>query len=220
MSTWQLQEAKGKFSEVVKRAQYGVDYHTAALHRSNLPQLRLAPDDKELMAMAEAFAPPVILTAKLRDGSLRKVAGEAGVKVLLYEGGEALRFDELAITSAVQGTLRLLKHLGFIAEAPETRLHQTQVHSSSSTWLRAPEGGILHSLRGAGDTVGAGEEIGVITGPLGENPVPVVTEDHGIIIGRTNLPIVNRGDALFHLARLKTKSRGPVQSTPDEDEII
>jgi uncharacterized protein len=96
------------FSEVVLRAQYGIDFHTAALHRSNLPQIRMAPDDKHLLAMAEAFAPPVILTSKLRDGSLRQSALNHDVKVLLYEGGEALRFDDAAIEVGVNGTLRVL----------------------------------------------------------------------------------------------------------------
>jgi uncharacterized protein len=208
------------FSEVVKRAQYGIDFHTAALHRSNLPQIRIAPDDKELMAMAEAFAPPVILTSKLREGSLRESAKENGIKVILYEGGEALRFEEAAIDVAVKGTLRVMKSIGMIADAPATLSHFAPVHSSSSTWLRAPDGGILHSVRRSGDKVGKGEPVGVISDPLGKVQVPVVAEDDGIIIGRTNLPIVNRGDALFHVARIKAKSRGPVQPMADEDEII
>jgi uncharacterized protein len=207
------------FNQVVMRAKFGIDFHTAALHRTNLPQIRIAPDDKELMTMAEAFAPPVIMTAKLRDGSLRQTAGERGVKVLLYEGGEALRFDEGAIDAAVKGTWRLLKHLGMISEAPQAPPHANIVHSSTSTWLRAPEGGILHSMRRTGDKVKKGDEIGVITGPLGEKPVPIIAEDAGVIIGSTHLPIVNRGDALFHIAKLKAKSR-IAQTVPDEDEII
>ncbi len=208
------------FSQIVTRAQFGLDFHTAALHRTNLPQVRIAPDDKVLAQMAEAFAPPVVMTAKLRDGSLRKAAGEAGIKVLLYEGGEALRFDETAIDVAVKGTLRLMKHLKMIAIAPDVAPHAQIVHTSSSTWLRAPEGGILRSLRRAGDKVAKSEEIGVVTGPLGETPVALVSDDDGIIIGRTNLPIVNRGDALFHVARLRPKSKTSVQAVPDEDEII
>jgi uncharacterized protein len=208
------------FSDVVKRAQYGIDFHTAALHRSNLPQIRVAPADKELMAMAEAFAPPVILTSKLREGSLRESAKQNGIKVILYEGGEALRFEETAIEVAVKGTLRVMKMIGMIADAPATPAHFASVHSSSSTWLRAPDGGILHSVRRSGDKVGKGEPVGVISDPLGKVQVPVVAEDDGIIIGRTNLPIVNRGDALFHVARIKVKSRGPVQPMADEDEII
>ncbi|MDE2385167.1 MAG: succinylglutamate desuccinylase/aspartoacylase family protein [Alphaproteobacteria bacterium] len=207
------------FTQVVARSQYGVDYHTAALHRTNLPQIRVAPDDKELLRLADAFGPRVVLSSKLREGSLRQAAAKAGVKLLLYEGGEALRFDEVAIDAAVQGTLRFLKHIGMIEEAIPVPPHMLPVHASASSWLRAPEGGILHSLRRPGDRVGDGEELGVITGPLGQNPVSVVAEGGGIIIGRTHLPIVNRGDALFHLARLKSKTRAE-QAVPDEDEII
>ncbi len=208
------------FREVVQRSQYGIDFHTAALHRTNLPQIRLAPNDDDLLKLAEAFAPPVILTSKLRDGSLRQSAKESGVKVLLYEGGEALRFDEASIEAAVKGTLRVMKAIGMISDAPKLAPHFSVTHSSSSTWLRAPEGGILHSVRRIGDRVGKLEPIGVISDPLGASQVSVVAEDDGIIIGRTNLPIVNRGDALFHLARIKTKSRNAVQPVPDEDEII
>ena len=206
------------FREVVKRAQYGIDLHTAALHRTNLPQIRIAPGDSDLMKLAEAFAPPVIMTSKLREGSLRQSAKNAGVKVILYEGGEALRFEEPAIEAGVKGTLRVMKHIGMIENAPAVPAHANTIHSTSSTWTRAPEGGILHSVRHVGDRVGRREPIGIITDPLGNTRVPLFAEDDGIIIGRTNLPIVNRGDALFHVARIKTTAR--VDAMPDEDEII
>jgi predicted deacylase len=208
------------FREVVKRAHYGIDLHTAALHRTNLPQIRVAPGDPELLALAEAFAPPVVMTSKLREGSLRQSARDAGVKVILYEGGEALRFDEVAIDAGVKGILRVMRHLGMVPNAPPVSPHAAIVHSSSSTWARAPEGGILHSVRQVGDKVGRREPIGIITDPLGQVRVPVFAEDDGIIIGRTNLPIVNRGDALFHVARIKGKAAARADAMPDEDEII
>jgi uncharacterized protein len=208
------------FREIVKRCQYGVDLHTAALHRTNLPQIRISPGDKELARMAEAFAAPVILTSKLRDGSLRQCAMDEGIRVLLYEGGEALRFDESAIEAGVKGVLRVMKSIGMIDDAPSVPSHFSITHSSSSNWVRAPEGGILHSVRRVGDKVGLREPIAIITDPLGTVTVPVFSEDDGVIIGRTNLPIVNRGDALFHVARIKTKAKAPILSTPDEDEII
>jgi uncharacterized protein len=208
------------FREVVKRSQYGIDLHTAALHRTNLPQVRISPGVEELSRLAEAFAPPVVLTSKLRDGSLRQCAQDEGVHVLLYEGGEALRFDEMAIEAGVKGVLRVMKAIGLIANAPAIPEHAKITHSSSSSWVRAPEGGILHSVRQVGDRVGLKEPIAIITDPLGTVTVPVFAEDDGIIIGRTNLPIVNRGDALFHIARIKTKAKAPILATPDEDEII
>jgi predicted deacylase len=212
------------FREVVLKCRYGIDFHTAALHRTNLPQVRLAPEQPELLAMAEAFAPPVILISKLREKSLRLAAGEAGVKVLLYEGGEALRFEEGAIDAAVKGTLRVMAHLGMIDAVPR-RLAPATVFSDASAWVRAPESGILHTTRRIGDRVGKREVVGVVADPLGSASLPMFAEDDGIIVGRTNLPIVNRGDAVFHIARAKPLStiqeHGETAVTlADEDEII
>ena len=212
------------FREVVLKCQYGVDFHTAALHRTNLPQIRLAPDEPELLQLAEAFAPPVILVSKLREKSLRLAAGEAGVKVLLYEGGEALRFDEIAIDAAVKGTLRVMHYLGMIPAMPRRALSET-VFSDASAWVRAPESGILHTTRRIGDRVGRREVVGVVADPLGTSSIPMVSEEDGIIVGRTNLPIVNRGDAVFHIAKAKPlatiRERGDMAvALADEDEII
>ena len=212
------------FREVVLRSQYGIDFHTAALHRTNLPQVRLAPDEPELLQMAEAFAPPVILVSRLREKSLRLCAGEVGVKVLLYEGGEALRFDEAAIDMGVKGCLRVMAHLGMIEPVAKKAAGET-VFSDASSWVRAPEGGIHHTMRRTGDRVGRQEVIGVVADPLGTSSVPVVSDDDGIIVGRSHLPIVNRGDALFHIARskplasikAKTETVAPLL---DEDEIV
>jgi uncharacterized protein len=204
--------------EIMSRAQYGVDIHSAALHRTNLPQIRIAPGEPDLLKLARDFGPPVVLVSPLRDGSLRQSALERGVKVLLYEGGEALRFDETAIQTAVLGILRVMKSLGMTESREVQRAKVPAAVSQSSTWLRAPEGGILRSARNAGERVAAGETIGEISDPLGEKPAPVIAQDDGIVIGRTNLPVVHRGDALFHIARIA----GAYPPAPlfDEDEII
>lgn len=212
------------FREVVLKCRYGIDFHTAALHRTNLPQIRLAPDEPELLELAGAFAPPVILLSKLREKSLRLTAGEAGVKVLLYEGGEALRFEESAIDAAVRGTLRVMAHLGMIDSVAGKPVSNT-VFSDASAWVRAPESGILHTTRRIGDRVGKREVVGVVADPLGASSLPLVSEDDGIIVGRTNLPIVNRGDAVFHIARARPlatiKELGEqAAALADEDEII
>lgn len=215
------------FREVVLRCKLGIDLHTAALHRTNLPQVRIAPGDAELLTLAEAFAPPVILVSKLREKSLRLSAGESGVKVLLYEGGEALRFDEQAIDAGVKGCLRVMGAAGMIADPPRKPDQLQTSLSTASSWVRAPEGGILHTIRRTGDRVGQKEVIGVVADPLGVQSTPVVSEDDGVIVGRTNLPIVNRGDALFHIARVKPVTGARSRTKPefadalyDEDEII
>jgi predicted deacylase len=203
--------------EVVLRAQYGIDLHTAALHRSNLPQIRIGPEQQELLSLAKKFAAPVVLISKLRDGTLRSCAKDKGVNVLLYEAGEALRFDETSIATGVNGILNVMASLKMISHRPPAAKPSTI--SKSSTWLRAPEGGILRSEIKLGAYVKKGEKIGEISSPLGEASAAIISEDDGIVVGRTNLPVVNRGDALFHLARMK-KSTLAQKPLFDEDEII
>ena len=97
---------------VVKRCDLGIDLHSAAVHRTNLPQVRINRGNERMVAMAEAFGAPVVLTSELRDGSLRAEAKRAGIDVLLYEAGEGLRFDEMATRAGVAGILRVLGKSG------------------------------------------------------------------------------------------------------------
>jgi uncharacterized protein len=217
--------------EVVLRSQYGIDLHSAGAHRINLPQVRIAPDQPELLDLAEAFGAPVILVSKLRDGSLRQYAGHAGVKVLLYEGGEALRLDEMSVRVGVLGILRVMKALGMILD-PSVRFGRVQpAISHSSNWLRAPDGGILATRYLKGERVRRGESLGEVSDPFGERRTPIIAPEDGIIIGHTNLPVVNRGDALFHVARVKDPAisharigqiGGDIEAAVlfDEDEIL
>lgn len=189
-------------TEVVTKCDYGMDLHSAAVHRTNLPQLRINPADSTALELAKVFGPPIILEARLRENSLRHTASGNGVPVLLYEAGEALRFDETAIRVGVRGALRVLKHLGMITDSGISPPTEPPIVSSRSSWLRAPEGGVLRANRTSGDIVAAGEKMGLISDPFGVTETDVVAHAAGVIVGRTNLPIVNQGDALFHIARL------------------
>ncbi len=214
--------------EVVLRSDYGIDIHTAALHRSNLPQIRISPEDAELMTLAETFGAPVILVSKLRDGSLRQSALDRGVKVLVYEGGEALRFEERAIEAAVTGILRVLQSLGMIKAGSAKPPLRKPTMSMASHWLRAPQGGIFRSALSIGDWIKRDDVLGVIADPLGDVETDVAAEHSGIIIGQSHLPVVNRGDALFHVARAphpgaeQAHVEAEEAQAPlfDEDEII
>ena len=191
-------------TEIVGRAQYGLDLHSGAIHRENLPQIRADLDDQEVCAMAEAFGASIMLNANLRDGSLRSSAKDVGCKILLYEAGEALRFNEVAIRAGVNGILGVLRHVGMLAASKSSGTKIKPVRSDSSHWLRAPIGGILRAKKKLGDRVKKDEAIAVISDPLGSEEEVVPARASGIVIGRTNLPVVNRGDGLFHIARVKS----------------
>jgi hypothetical protein len=217
--------------EVVTRSHYGIDFHSAGLHRTNLPQIRITPDDPELLHLAETFGPPVILISRLREGTLRYCARERGVRMLLFEGGEALRFDEVAIRAGVVGVLRVMKHLAMISGPTIAGAKVGAAISHASSWIRAPEGGLLRTRLVPGDRVQKSQVLGEITDAIGGGSVAVVSDWDGIIVGRTNLPIVHRGDALFHIARVVDpvgsqakigRIEGELVHAPmfDEDEII
>lgn len=217
--------------EVVLRSDVGIDLHSAAIHRTNLPQIRVAPGRRRAADLAEAFGAPLILMSPLREGSLRQTAAKENIDILLYEAGEGLRFDEHAVRTGVTGILRVMRHLGMVSGKQVTKPGATPIRSTSSNWLRAPAGGLLRTFKTIGEQVTAGTALGVISDPFGESETEVVTEDEGLLIGRTNLPIVNEGDGLFHIARIR-KSDNAEQTIDDlatqlgtdplfdEDEII
>ena len=77
---------------VIDRCTLGIDLHTAAIHRYNLPQIRIASGSPHLTELAMAFAPPIIIESPLRPGSMRALAADRETPMLLLEAGEALRF--------------------------------------------------------------------------------------------------------------------------------
>ncbi len=189
--------------EIVANCTHGVDLHTGAVHRDNLPQVRANLDDPETLALAEAFGTPVLINADLRDGSLRAAAADAGIPMLLYEAGEALRFDEVAIRAGLRGVLSVMRVLGMIPKSKNKGHRVEPVIARSSAWVRAPESGILWSGIKLGARVAKGDVIGHIAAPLVNSEHVVVAPDNGILIGRTHLPLVYEGEALFHIARFR-----------------
>lgn len=185
--------------EVAFRADFGIDLHTGALDRSNLPQIRITRGDAEAERLAMAFGAPVIIGASERSGSLRSAASERDIPVLVYEAGEALRFDELSIKAGVRGILRVLRAQGMLPRRREKGAAASVV-ASSTTWVRAPASGIVTQRGALGRRVKKGEHLAVVTDPLGTRSAPVLSPVSGLIIGRSNLPLAHEGDALFHVA--------------------
>ncbi len=189
-------------TEVVAKCEVGIDVHTAADKRANLPQLRADLDDPRTRALAEAFGAPVMVHARLRDGSLRQAALDVGAKVLLYESGEALRFDDESIATGVAGVRRVLAFLGMIDAEPGDA-PPASLESRSTRWVRARGTGILNLQTKLGAFVEAGERIGDLSDTFGRRVRLVRADRPGIVIGLTRAPIVNAGDALVHIASVE-----------------
>jgi uncharacterized protein len=218
--------------EIVTRSDYGIDLHTGAIHRENLPQIRANLDDPETARIASAFHVPVLLNSDLRDGSLREVAADLGIPILLYEAGEALRFDERAIRAGVKGIIAVMRSIGMLPASSRVRQPSEPLIARASSWVRAGRSGILRITSPLGARVRRDEVIGMISDPFGQMELEVKSCCSGIIIGRTNLPLVNEGEALFHIARFESvriaestveafqADELPIDSTEDQEPPI
>ena len=191
-------------SEIVANCTHGIDLHTGAIHRGNLPQIRGDLDDPETLRLARAFGVPVLLNSALRDGSLRQAAADRGIPMLLYEGGEALRFEDFAIRVGVRGVMNVLRSLGMLRPSRRKRPLPEPFVARASSWVRAPQSGFLRGSAELGAHVGRGERLGMVADPFGESEVAVTCPTSGIVVGRTHLPLVNEGDGLFHIARFES----------------
>lgn len=189
--------------EVLTHAQYGIDLHTAAIHRDNFPQIRADLDDDETKELSLAFGAPVMLNAGTPEGSLRGAAVANGVKVMVYEAGEALRYDETAIRVGVNGILNVMRSLGMLPPSRSRKKKPEPMIARSSSWVRANASGMMRPLAALGSAVKRGELLGKITTPFRDDEVDVKAPFGGIIIGRTNIPLIHEGEAMFHIARFE-----------------
>lgn len=225
-------------THVIDRCSLGIDIHSAAKHRYNLPQIRIASGSPYLSELAMAFGAPIIIESPLRPGSMRALAAERETPMLLLEAGEALRFDRFAIDVGVAGVLRVLAHIGMVEGDDGLGDVEVPLRSTRSSWVRAPRGGVSRRVCRSGDVVREGDLLARVGGLFGEDPEDLVSPSNGVIIGHATLPIVNQGDALFHVAEVEALdhagehadsivealavSEPPFPAAPllDEDEVL
>jgi len=194
-------------TEVISHCDYCIDLHTAAVHRTNLPQVRATLNGNEdIGRLARAFGAPVIIDSRVRDGSLREAVQARGIPLLLYEAGEALRIDEIAVRAGVRGTISVMREIGMLPKSRSRKPRHQPTIALDSSWVRAPGSGMLQSNVKLGALVREGDLLGRLMNPYGEGETRIVSEGEGIVIGMTRIPLLNEGDAAFHVAEVKRPS--------------
>lgn len=185
-------------NEIVPKIDYGIDFHTGGASRANFPQIRCVFDIQKNIELATAFGAPVTLHSSLINKSFRKAAYNKGKHILVYETGESMRLDEKGIQIGMDGTLRVMKHLGMISKAPRSK--KTEFYENS-TWIRATYAGLFHAKADLGETITKKQVIGVITDPFGNEKFSIKSKHDGRIIGLNYSPVLHKGDAIAHLAK-------------------
>ncbi len=185
-------------NEIVLKSDFGIDIHTGAYNRTNYPQIRTDISNHDNWLLAQAFNAPAIVNSNLRDGSLREATSQVKIPLVLYEAGEAFRFDENAVEIGVEGILRVLETVGILNKTPR-KLRKNIFVARSSSWIRASQSGICLTKVKLGSIVKKGQVLAEISNPFGDNKVLVKATQSGMVIGSSILPLVNKGDAIFHI---------------------
>lgn len=183
--------------EILSIIDLGIDFHTGGEKINNYPQLRCSFEDTHAKDYAKIFEPPFILNSPYREKSLRREAAKLKKPVLVYEGGESLRFTKLAVEQGVNGTIRLLNHLG-VCDIEVPKVNHTIILSSTA-WIRARKAGLFRTTKKYGSFVEKDEIIGTISDPYGEKEYDLKAPHDGFLIAINNKPVVNEGDALIHI---------------------
>lgn len=189
-------------SEVFSKADVCIDLQTGFLNYSNLPQVFVNFHDKKSKALAQSFNAPVVSNMDYEKGMLRTLALENKIPFLLYEAGEAMRFDEQAIRTGVNGVLNVMEALGMISDACVTDESPiTPFSSDKNIWVRAPKSGVSHTEYELGHHIKKGDALCVINNPFRTaDTYTVKSPEEAIVVGKNNLPLVHEGEALFQLA--------------------
>jgi len=188
-------------NEIIPHIDYCIDFHTGGARRFNSSQIRIAKNNSELLELAKIFNPRFIVFANEREKSFRQASTAINKKVILFEGGKSLDFNQRITDRGVEGTLRIMHHLGMrdFSKELENSKNNGAIVIKSSTWLRAKYGGLFRFFVKDGTKVVKGDVIGVISDPYGRFEYKVKIPQSGHIIGLNHAPIVYKGDAILHL---------------------
>jgi predicted deacylase len=190
------------FNEIILKCDFGIDLHTAADGRLNLPHVRGDMTHPKIRTLARAFGASVLVSQAGVRGSLRREATDAGVPTILFEAGETGRFSQKISLAGLRGVLNVLSAMK-MWPAHERVRPPFQVIVKGSDWVRAEKGGILDLAVKPGDLVYKGDRVGSILNPFGKMVTEIRAPNTGIVIGVTTAPLSIPGTGIIHVAKLK-----------------
>lgn len=187
--------------EIVAQCTHGIDLHTAAVGRYNFPHVRGDLSDPQTRRILEAFGADVMMDAAPPRGSLRQTAARKKIPMVLFEGGEAMRFDRSVVEIGLAGTRRVLKALG-VADFKDVEGRGANQETSHTSWVRARRAGILRVEVESGAYVKKGQRLGTVGDAFDSSAAPLKSPFEGIVLSHVTHPLVHQGEAMFHVARL------------------
>ncbi|MHC5309725.1 succinylglutamate desuccinylase/aspartoacylase family protein [Myroides sp. LJL116] len=182
---------------------YAIDFHAGGQSRFNAPQIRIAPQDKELEELATIFHPPFLLYSNQIAGSFRNACAKRGVKMLLFEGGKSLDINNEVSQMGVEGTKRFLAHFDMLADHFTIKKDTTEmIIIEKAQWVRSKRSGLLHDQVQIGSYVEKGATLAEVSDPYGMENLKIKAPFSGYVINVNDSPIVYQGDAIFNISKI------------------
>lgn len=187
-------------SEVLPQADFGIDLHTGGAQRNNHPQVRFTQDMADSEMLAKVFNAPFYFSTSLIEKSFRKTAYDKNIPIIVYEGGESMRFDEYAIKEGIQGILNIMKHQHMIDNIdPMLIEREASTLLSKHKWLRAPTAGMFVPQVLNGSSIQKDDILGYVTDTFANYCEAIKAPYDGFVFCINNQAVVNLGDALLHV---------------------
>lgn len=196
--------ANAFFESVIRRCDFCIDLHTAAVRRTNFPNVRADLSRPEVLAFARAFGAELVVAGAGPEGSLRSEACQAGCVTIILEAGEVWKVEPAVVEYAMQGISNCLKTLGMIEGEPVRPAYR--IEADATRWVRAAHGGFLEFHVAPGDTVEEGDPIATNTDLIGGELNVIRAPRDGVVLGMTTIPSVSPGDPVCNLAFTRAKT--------------
>ena len=196
------------FDEIVSRSDYGIDLHTAAVNRTNYPNVRGDLSNPVIRRLAESFGSEIVVNGKGPKGAFRPEASARGCPTIIMEGGEVWKVEPAIVESATRGIRNVLRGLGMLEGKHESPPYQIVIQESK--WMRADRGGFMRFHIQPGDIVDKGQPLATNTTLLGREQNTVHAPFDAVVIGMISLPAISPGEPICNLGKL------PDGQTPSE----
>jgi predicted deacylase len=193
-------------TEIVPHADFVMDFHTGGSDRFNAAQIRIIKKEARLSELAHIFGAPFIYYSDNIGKSFRNSCHKAGVPMLLFEGGKSFNIHSTITNTGVNGTKRVLHHLGMLkSKFKVSKPKKSAIVINQSRWIRAEFSGMFKATVAINTYVEKHTVLGNITDPYGGFNHFVKAPNSGYIFNVNESPIIHQGDAIFHITT-KVKS--------------
>ncbi len=206
--------------ELIKMADFCIELDTGALNHNILPQVYCNFDNQKTKQLAKAFQAPVITNVKLEGNNFRQTTENLNIPLIVYQAGEAMRFDEDSISLGVNGIINIMRCIDLLPN--EDPIYDIEpVFSQDEDWIVAHKGGILHTFVELGQTIKKGDKLGTISDPFSSDIAENVrATGDGLIVGINTTPLIHEGLSIFKIASFidYTRAENAIESWEEHNQ--